>query len=60
MIDEYIADMEAKRDNLRLQLRIVMASNIPSSVKNERIEEITRQVVTLKNEILAALRGLHG
>ena len=55
--DEYLDDMEAKRDALRLRLQIVMASDIPPAVKNERIIEITQEVIVLKNEILATLGG---
>jgi hypothetical protein len=56
--DEYIAEAEAKRDALRLKLHIVTASAIPQDVKNERIQEITQEVIMLKDEILATLGGL--
>ena len=53
--DEFIADCEAQRDAMRLQLHIIMASDIPNAIKNERIEAITAEVITLKNMILEAL-----
>lgn len=55
MSDKYIADLEAKRDEFRLKLEIVMASAIPPRVKTARIRAITREIIDLKLEIMAAI-----
>ena len=52
--DAYIAGVLARRDTLALQLEIIMASDIPSRVKNVRIKYITKEIRAMKAEIAAA------
>ena len=58
--DEYIAEVEAKREALRLRLALIMASDIPQRVKTARINAVTREAVALKEEIKAAIAREQG
>lgn len=56
-LDELVGNIRsvtAKRDELALRLEKIVASDVPTRVKNARIRQVTREAVDLKREVLAA------
>lgn len=52
--EEYLADIETRRNALSLRLSVIMASALPPRVKAARINLVTKDIIALKNEIRAA------
>lgn len=55
-LEERIADAEARRDAFQFRLQLIMASAIPPRVKTARIHAVTKEIVALKQELLALLQ----
>lgn len=53
--DEYIADIEARRDAFQLRLSLIMASDLPPRVKDYRIKLVTREITALRKEVEQAV-----
>jgi hypothetical protein len=58
--EEYLVEVEAKRDALALRLQIIMASDLPSRVKNMRIKQVTREAKALKEEVQKEIDRANG
>ena len=50
-----LAEIEQRRDQLKLQLQIIMASDVPPRVKTARIKHVTRELVDMKAELKTAI-----
>ena len=55
--DEYISDLEARRDALQSRLSLIRASDISADAKNELYEAISEEAKNLRLDIEAALRA---
>ena len=53
--EERIADYEARRDAFQFRLQLIMASAIPPRLKTARIRQVTKEIVALKQELLALI-----
>jgi hypothetical protein len=49
-----ITEIEVQRDALALRLQIIIASDLPQRVKTMRIHALTREIIALKEQIIAA------
>jgi hypothetical protein len=54
-LDEYIADIEAKRNALQLRLALTLTSDLSLDVKTERFNQIAEEARALRLEVEEAV-----
>lgn len=55
--DQYLAEVQAKREAFALRLQVIIASDLSPRMKTLRIKGVTRDIIALKNELRAVIKG---
>ena len=53
---DFIAGIATRKEALNLRLAAVMASSVPLRVKVARVQQITQEILALKDEVAAAMK----